>query len=148
MTFTRLKDISPYRITCFRFAADDVRYAIGRSLVLEMGGGRFVREGILYHAALAHASNHIVTVLWPMRSERCGPPGGNCSANKPSTTSRAGSLERIVGRWPNGAQGARKEACATGPVARGWIIWRPSRTTHTELADRAAHAGCRRVLTA
>src|SRR6202008_2545893 len=68
MTFTGSdEDISRLPDTCFGItAADDVGYAIGQSLVLEMGGEPLrVREDArtLYHAALAHAGNHIVTVV-------------------------------------------------------------------------------------
>src|SRR5215207_8892628 len=68
MTFTGAdEDISRLADTCFGItAADDVGYAIAQSLVLEIGGEPFrVREDArtLYHAALAHASNHVVTVL-------------------------------------------------------------------------------------
>lgn len=68
MTFTGTdEDIARLPDTCFGVtAADEVGYAIAQSLVLEIGGEPFrVREDArtLYHAALAHASNHIVTVL-------------------------------------------------------------------------------------
>ena len=68
MTFTGAdEDISRLPDTCFGItAADDVGYAIAQSLVLEIGGEPFrVREDArtLYHAALAHASNHVVTVV-------------------------------------------------------------------------------------
>ena len=64
MTFTGSdEDISRLPDTCFGItAADDVGYAIAQSLVLEMGGEPFcVREDarVLYHAALAHAGNHL-----------------------------------------------------------------------------------------
>ena len=68
MTFTGAdEDIARLPDTCFGVtAADEVGYAIAQSLVLEIGGEPFrVREDArtLYHAALAHASNHVVTVL-------------------------------------------------------------------------------------
>src|SRR6201991_4319154 len=68
MTFTGSdEDVSRLPDTCFGItAADEVGYAIAQSLVLEMGGEPFcVREDarVLYHAALAHAGNHIVAVL-------------------------------------------------------------------------------------
>ena len=53
--------------TCFSItAADEIGYAIAQALVLEIGGEPFrVREDArtLYHAALAHGSNHVVTVV-------------------------------------------------------------------------------------
>src|SRR5206468_1042069 len=61
------EDISRLPDTCFGItAADEVGRAIAQSLVLEMGGEPFcVPEDarVLYHAALAHAGNHIVTVV-------------------------------------------------------------------------------------
>ena len=68
MTFTGSdEDIARLADTCFGItAADEVGYAIAQSLVLEIGGEPFrVREDArtLYHAALAHAGNHIVTVV-------------------------------------------------------------------------------------
>src|SRR6478735_8058590 len=68
MTFTGSdEDLARLPDTCFGITAtDEVGYAIGQSLVLEIGGEPFrVREDArtLYHAALAHAGNHIVTVL-------------------------------------------------------------------------------------
>ena len=68
MTFTGSdEDIARLTDTCFGItAADEIGYAIAQSLVLEIGGEPFwVREDAraLYHAALAHASNHVVTVV-------------------------------------------------------------------------------------
>lgn len=143
MTFTGSdEDISRLPDTCFGItAADDVGYAIGQSLVLEMGGEPFcVREDarILYHAALAHASNHIVTVLADaLEALRAALSGGDCSANKPSTTSRAGSWSASSGRWPERrwrtrCSGDRPRSPDRSPAAmrqRSRIIWRPSRTS-------------------
>ena len=68
MTFAGAdEDIIRLSETCFGItAADEIGYAIGQSLVLEIGGEPFrVREDArtLYHAALAHGSNHIVTLV-------------------------------------------------------------------------------------
>ena len=68
MTFTGSdEDIARLADTCFGItAADEVGYAIAQSLVLEIGGEPFrvpERARTLYHAALAHAGNHIVTVV-------------------------------------------------------------------------------------
>ena len=68
MTFTGAdEDIARLADTCFGItAADEIGYAIAQALVLEIGGEPFgVREDArtLYHAALAHASNHVVTVV-------------------------------------------------------------------------------------
>src|SRR3981189_1411848 len=68
MTFTGSdEDIARLPDTCFGVtAADEGGYPIAPSLVLGIGGEPFrVREDArtLSHAALAHASNHVVTVL-------------------------------------------------------------------------------------
>jgi predicted short-subunit dehydrogenase-like oxidoreductase (DUF2520 family) len=68
MTFTGSDDdISRLPDTCFGItAADEVGYAIGQSLVLEMGGEPFfVAEADrgLYHAALVTGANHLVTLV-------------------------------------------------------------------------------------
>ena len=68
MTFAGTdEDVDRLRGTCFGItAADEIGYAIAQSLVLEVGGEPFrVREDArtLYHAALAHGSNHVVTVV-------------------------------------------------------------------------------------
>ena len=68
MTFTGSdEDIVRLSGACFGItAADEVGYAVAQSLVLEIGGEPFgVREDArpLYHAALAHAGNHVITVL-------------------------------------------------------------------------------------
>ncbi|OPE44704.1 Rossmann-like and DUF2520 domain-containing protein, partial [Mycolicibacterium diernhoferi] len=68
MTFTGAdEDIDRLSDACFGVtAADEIGYAIGQSLVLEIGGEPFrVREDAraLYHAALAHAGNHVTTVV-------------------------------------------------------------------------------------
>lgn len=103
MTFTGSdEDISRLPDTCFGItAADDVGYAIGQSLVLEMGGEPFcVREDarILYHAALAHASNHIVTVLADaLEALRAALSGGELLGQQTVDDQPGGIVERIVG---------------------------------------------------
>ncbi|WP_041324989.1 Rossmann-like and DUF2520 domain-containing protein [Mycobacterium marinum] len=128
MTFTGSdEDINRLPDTCFGItAADDVGYAIAQSLVLEMGGEPFcVREEsrVLYHAALAHASNHLVTVLADaleaLRTALRGQEllGQQCVDNQPG-----GIAERIVGPLARAALEntlQRGQAALTGPVARG-----------------------------
>ncbi len=136
MTFTGSEeDIARLPDTCFGVtAADEVGYAIGQSLVLEMGGEPFcVREEarVLYHAALAHASNHLVTVLADaleaLRASLKGGEllglgvapacGGQVVDNQPG-----GIAERIVGPLARAALEntlQRGQAALTGPVARG-----------------------------
>ena len=128
MTFTGAdEDITRLPDTCFGItAADDIGYAIAQSLVLEVGGEPFrVREDArtLYHAALAHASNHIVTVVLDavdaLRSALWGQEllGQELVGEEPG-----GIAERVVGplaraSLENALQ--RGQAALTGPVARG-----------------------------
>ena len=106
MTFTGSdEDISRLADSCFGVtAADEIGYAIGQSLVLEMGGEPFCvaeEARALYHAALAHAGNHIVTVVADaLDALRAALRAANCSANRPSTISRAVSPNASSDRWP------------------------------------------------
>ena len=128
MTFTGAdEDITRLPDTCFGItAADDVGYAVAQALVLEIGGEPFrVREDArtLYHAALAHASNHIVTVVLDaveaLRSALWGQEllGQELVGDEPG-----GIAERVIGplaraSLENALQ--RGQAALTGPVARG-----------------------------
>lgn len=128
MTFTGAdEDISRLPDTCFGItAADDVGYAIGQSLVLEMGGEPFcVREDarVLYHAALAHAGNHIVTVLADaLEALRAALRGSELLGQQTVDDQPGGLAERIVGPLARAALEntlRRGQAALTGPVARG-----------------------------
>lgn len=122
MTFTGSdEDVARLADTCFGItAADDVGYAIAQSLVLEIGGEPFrVREDArqLYHAALAHAGNHIVTVLADALDALRAALPGELGLDDPD-----GIAERVLGPLARTAlentlqQG---HAALTGPVARG-----------------------------
>ena len=128
MTFTGAdEDISRLPDTCFGItAADDVGYAIAQSLVLEIGGEPFrVREDArtLYHAALAHASNHVVTlVLDAVEALRAALWGSELLGQEIVGDQPGGIAERVVGplaraSLENALQ--RGQAALTGPVARG-----------------------------
>ncbi len=128
MTFTGSdEDISRLPDTCFGItAADDVGYAIGQSLVLEMGGEPFcVREDarVLYHAALAHAGNHLVTVLADaVEALRAALRGQELLGQQTVDDQPGGIAERIVGPLARAALEntlQRGRAALTGPVARG-----------------------------
>ncbi|OBK54700.1 Rossmann-like and DUF2520 domain-containing protein [Mycobacterium kubicae] len=128
MTFTGSdEDISRLPDTCFGItAADDVGYAIGQSLVLEMGGEPFcVREDarVLYHAALAHAGNHLVTVLTDaVEALRAALRGNELLGQQLVEDQPGGIAERIVGPLARAALEntlQRGQAALTGPVARG-----------------------------
>lgn len=128
MTFTGSdEDIARLPDTCFGVtAADEVGYAIGQSLVLEMGGEPFcVREEarVLYHAALAHASNHLVTVLADaLEALRAALAGDELLGQQRVDNQPGGIAERIVGPLARAALEntlQRGQAALTGPVARG-----------------------------
>jgi predicted short-subunit dehydrogenase-like oxidoreductase (DUF2520 family) len=128
MTFTGSdEDLDRLPDSCFGItASDEVGYAIGQSLVLEIGGEPFrVREDArtLYHAALAHASNHVVTVvadaLEALRGALCGQEllGQQLVDDAPG-----GIAERVIGPLTRAAVEntlQRGQAALTGPVARG-----------------------------
>lgn len=128
MTFTGSdEDIARLPDTCFGItAADDVGYAVAQSLVLEMGGEPFcVREDarVLYHAALAHAGNHIVTVLADaLEALRAALRGQELLGQQSVDDQPGGIAERIVGPLARAALDntlQRGQAALTGPVARG-----------------------------
>jgi predicted short-subunit dehydrogenase-like oxidoreductase (DUF2520 family) len=144
MTFTGSdEDITRLGNTCFGItAADEVGYAIAQALVLEIGGEPFrVREDArrLYHAALSHAGNHLVTVLadaldalraalrsglGALPSAAGTPPacGGEPLGQQLVDDQPGGLAERILGPLASAALEntlQRGQAALTGPVARG-----------------------------
>jgi predicted short-subunit dehydrogenase-like oxidoreductase (DUF2520 family) len=128
MTFTGSdEDIERLPDSCFGItAADDVGYAIGQSLVLEIGGEPFrVREDArtLYHAALAHAGNHIVTVVADaVEALRAALWGQELLGQQLVDEAPGGIAERVIGPLTRAAVDntlQRGQAALTGPVARG-----------------------------
>ncbi len=128
MTFTGSdEDIARLPDTCFGItAADDIGYAIGQSLVLEIGGEPFrVREDArtLYHAALAHASNHVVTVVADaLEALRAALWGQELLGQQLVDDAPGGIAERVLGPLTRAAVEntlQRGQAALTGPVARG-----------------------------
>jgi predicted short-subunit dehydrogenase-like oxidoreductase (DUF2520 family) len=128
MTFTGAdEDVDRLGDACFGVtAADEVGYAIGQSLVLEMGGEPFrVREDArtLYHAALAHASNHVVTVVADaVEALRAALWGQELLGQQIVDDAPGGLAERVVGPLTRAAVEntlQRGQAALTGPVARG-----------------------------
>lgn len=121
------EDIDRLQGTCFGVtAADEIGYAIAQSLVLEIGGEPFrVREDAraLYHAALAHAGNHVITVLLDaVEALRAALWGQELLGQEPVGDTPGGLAERIIGplaraSLENALQ--RGQAALTGPVARG-----------------------------
>jgi len=128
MTFTGADDdIARLADTCFGItAADEIGYAIATALVLEIGGEPFrVREDArtLYHAALAHGSNHIVTLIADALSAlRAALAGQELLGQEMVGDAPGGIAERVIGPLARAALEntlQRGQAALTGPVARG-----------------------------
>jgi len=128
MTFTGSdEDIARLPGTCFGItAADETGYAIAQSLVLEIGGEPFrVREDArtLYHAALAHAGNHVTTVILDaVEGLRAALWGQELLGQELVGDAPGGLAERVIAplaraSLENALQ--RGQAALTGPVARG-----------------------------
>jgi predicted short-subunit dehydrogenase-like oxidoreductase (DUF2520 family) len=128
MTFTGAdEDIVRLPEACFGVtAADEIGYAIAQSLVLEIGGEPFrIREDArtLYHAALAHASNHVVTVLLDaVEALRAALWGQELLGQELVGEAPGGIAERVIGPLARASlENAllRGQGALTGPVARG-----------------------------
>ena len=128
MTFTGAQeDISRLADACFGItAADEVGYAIAQSLVLEIGGEPFrVREDArtLYHAALAHAGNHIITVVADaVEALRAALSGNELLGQQLVDDAPGGIAERVIGPLARASLEntlQRGQAALTGPIARG-----------------------------
>ncbi|AYJ51377.1 Rossmann-like and DUF2520 domain-containing protein [Rhodococcus sp. P1Y] len=142
MTFTgHSEDTDRLASACFGItASDEIGYAVAQALVLELGGEPVhVAEAnrALYHAALAHGSNHLVTLIADavdaLRVALDGPgfPGID---PEPDIYAEPGS-ERIARSEPGNALAQRVlaplvtaalenvlrsgQSALTGPVARG-----------------------------
>ncbi len=128
MTFTgHDEDITRLSNACFGItAADEIGYAIAQALVIEMGGEPVrVQEHnrALYHAALAHGSNHLVTLIVDavaaLRVALAGPGllGQQIVDDQPN-----GLAERLLAPLASAALDnalRRGQSALTGPVARG-----------------------------
>lgn len=128
MTFADTDDdVDRLRGTCFGItAADEIGYAIAQSLVLEIGGEPVrVREDArtLYHAALAHSANHLVTVvLDAVEALRAALWGQELLGQQLIDDAPGGVAERIIAPLARAALDnalQRGQAALTGPVARG-----------------------------
>jgi predicted short-subunit dehydrogenase-like oxidoreductase (DUF2520 family) len=128
MTFTgHDEDLTRLANACFGItAADEIGHAIAQSLVIEMGGEpvRVAEEHrTLYHAALAHGSNHLLTLVVDavsaLRAALAGPGllGQELVGEEPN-----GLAERMLAPLASAALDnalRRGQAALTGPVARG-----------------------------
>lgn len=128
MTFTgHDEDLSRLANACFGVtAADDIGYAVAQSLVIEMGGEpvRVAEENrTLYHAALAHGSNHLVTlVLDAVQALRESLAGPGLLGQQTVDDQPGGLAERLLAPLASAALDnalRRGQSALTGPVARG-----------------------------
>ncbi|TLG17674.1 DUF2520 domain-containing protein [Nocardia cyriacigeorgica] len=128
MTFTgHDEDLARLANACFGItAADEIGYAIAQSLVIEMGGEpvRVAEEHrTLYHAALAHGSNHLVTVIVDAVAALRAALDGPGLLGQPVVDDAPGGLaERLLAPLASAALDnalRRGQSALTGPVARG-----------------------------
>ncbi|WP_097247744.1 Rossmann-like and DUF2520 domain-containing protein [Nocardia amikacinitolerans] len=152
MTFTgHDEDVTRLGNACFGItAADDIGYAIAQSLVIEMGGEpvRVSEENrALYHAALAHGSNHLVTVVLDaveaLREALAGPGllGQQIVDDQPN-----GLAERLLAPLASAALDnalRRGQSALTGPVARGDADAVATHLAALEATDERLAAGYR-----
>lgn len=112
MTFTGMSlDLTRLLDCSFGVTADPAMLPIAQALVVEMGAEPVaIAEGdrVLYHAALAHGSNHMVTLV-AQASELLREVGVDAPERMLGPLLRA-SLENAL---------ASGESALTGPVARG-----------------------------
>ncbi|GAA4806339.1 DUF2520 domain-containing protein [Tomitella cavernea] len=132
MTFTGdPSDVDRLGSACFGITApDEVSMAIAQSLVLEIGGEPVVvpeDSRTLYHAALAHGSNHLVTLVRDAATSLAAAlrPQGSEEADAAAygtITTEAGAPERILAPLLTAALDnalRHGDGALTGPVARG-----------------------------
>ncbi len=127
MTFTGdAADAERLGSACFGVtASDDVGMAIAQSLVLEIGGEPVVipeQSRTLYHAALAHGSNHLVTLVRDAAAALTAALGPSARDADGTITDEPGASERILAPLLTAAlDNALRygDSALTGPVARG-----------------------------
>jgi predicted short-subunit dehydrogenase-like oxidoreductase (DUF2520 family) len=128
MTFTgHDEDTARLANSCFGVtAADEIGYAIAQALVIEIGGEPVrVREDrrTLYHAALAHGSNHLVTlVVDAVSALRVALEGDELMGQQLVDDQPGGLAERLLEPLLSAALDnalRRGPSALTGPVARG-----------------------------
>jgi predicted short-subunit dehydrogenase-like oxidoreductase (DUF2520 family) len=133
MTFTGADDdVDRLADSCFGItAADEIGYAIAEALALEIGAQPFrVDETArtLYHAALCHGGNHVVTViddaLAALRAALpgLGAPSAGGGIGATGVADPDGVAERVLGPLVRAALANTLRdgrAALTGPVARG-----------------------------
>lgn len=128
MTFSgKDEDTARLANSCFGVtAADEIGYAIGQALVIEMGAEpvRVAEHNrTLYHAALAHGSNHLVTLVSDaVDALREALAGNELLGQQLVDTDPNGVAERVLAPLLTAALDntlRRGFSALTGPVARG-----------------------------
>ena len=129
MTFTGAdEDVSRLSETCFGITAADLQHQPLSDGVSDLvGGGEPFRVDedarTLYHAALAHGSNHVVTLIADaLTALRAALSGEALLGQEVVGDSPGGLAERIIGPLARAALEntlRRGQAALTGPVARG-----------------------------
>ncbi|WP_072803020.1 Rossmann-like and DUF2520 domain-containing protein [Rhodococcoides yunnanense] len=148
MTFTgHPEDTDRLSSACFGItAADEIGYAVAQALVLELGGEPVhVAESnrVLYHAALAHGSNHLVTVIsdavdaLQVALDGEGFPGID---KDPDVAARV--LAPLVTAALDNAL-RRGQSALTGPVARGDVAAVKNHLAALNAVDPAIATGYR-----
>lgn len=147
MTFTDdPADVDRLAEACFGVTADDeVAGAIAQALVLEIGGEPVPvaeTDRVLYHAAMAHGANHLVTLINDavdvLAAALARGPGHD--PNRPEMAARmlaplaAAALDNAL---------RRGDAALTGPVARGDAATVAAHLSAVEDLDPALGAGYR-----
>ncbi len=127
MTFTGTSlDLGRLSGACFGVTAPEALRPVAEALVVEMGAEpQWVAEEsrVLYHAALAHGSNHLVTVIaQAMDALRAAGVAQPERLLRPLVTAAADNTLRVG------------DAALTGPVARG-----DARTVRAHVEALSAH---------
>ncbi|MFE3546522.1 Rossmann-like and DUF2520 domain-containing protein [Nocardia sp. NPDC059177] len=152
MTFTgHDEDIDRLANACFGVtAADEIGYAIAQALVIEMGGEPVrvdEQQRTLYHAALAHGSNHLVTIIVDAVSALRESLAGPGLLGQPVVDDQPGGLpERLLAPLVSAALDnalRRGPAALTGPVARGDVDAVAAHLTALESVDERLAAAYR-----
>lgn len=152
MTFTgHDEDTARLANACFGItAADEIGYAIAQSLVIEMGGEpvRVPEENrALYHAALAHGSNHLVTLIVDaVAALRAALEGPGLLGQQVVDEQPNGLAERMLAPLVSAALDnalRRGLPALTGPVARGDALAVSTHLDALAAADPELAAGYR-----
>ncbi|MCX5043230.1 DUF2520 domain-containing protein [Aldersonia sp. NBC_00410] len=152
MTFTgHDEDTIRLANACFGVtAADEIGYAIAQSLVIEIGGEPVrVPEAnrALYHAALAHGSNHMVTLVVDAVAALREALAGAELLGQPIVDEQPGGIaERVLAPLLSAALDnalRRGPAALTGPVARGDVPAVSAHLAELDALDPRLAAGYR-----